>query len=967
MNIISEKAREAVRPHDIIVKTFGHMAQRGCSDAVYIDKARSIVFGVAGLELFGPVATRLAGDRDIIKYLRAMSVSALLVADKKLKMYTTKGEQDIPSTIASKINKIITRVYASTGSLDSSGQQVIDLTTYPVGPHYAVNLLLGDRMGYEYPLFTTPKSALDAFGRGSFRSGGAQQVLASRYVVYPEENGEPVNRQFYLLEDGKKIFYSLDAITNVKSAICVHSQNKSIITYITKCGLKIERTIIILPHEDGMPEAVEAQRIVVSNLKSTQRSFRIVATGAFGITTPMTIVNDVVYANIVHQSDVMHDKSGRPIALTIHNKDEALKGEKKFCSLLIDGEGFDDYTMNLPEFLGAGTLADPDSLAHLPSLEYKKSAQFFAMGKNFVLNALEERNILSLVGVNEKRDGDVSDSFCETLGNLITKYSNNIAFESALKKVQDNYKKYSSYIRLKTGDERLDSYVSDNLPFQVLYQTFVSRSFGWTPKAYRETGFREIQDIFASVNYLVSAGFGYVAKNLISMWVENVFEMGYAYHDFTWVGKEPGDCSDDQLWLAQAVYRYITLTGDYNYLKKELVVAGSDKKRRLIDTLEAILVYSGRISVGKNGLPLLDKADWNDTLRLDKRVYKGPEKERLYREQLAARKQPYGVAWDNQYSESVMNACLLKIAADLTMELASKGGHTKTAMLAGEVSKEVNDSVRKNCWKGDFFARCMVNDSRDGGYTYLGARGDKLSADNDVDGTYFLNSFSWSILADIADESQIATMLGVVEKHLKCDAGLRLCTIVDWNLLGVNTATNLYYPGDRENGGVFKHATMMAVTAALRAAKKVKDRDLAKRLADLAEFAINRVLPYKTLDNPYVLKGNPRFCTQYNNSITGENIGPILSGTSSWLNLAVYELLGLKDGVDEVGFEPIIGYNMPKKKFTLETGGTTIDVEIISTNDIRLSDSSKITIDGVLSDKAIVKKDGQKHNVVIEL
>jgi len=969
MNITSEKAREAKKPQDILSDIFGSNLAIGITDAVYLNKSNAVVFGVVGLSQFAPIASKLIHDRDVLEFIKSFSTSVLLKLSPKLELVTFKGEQKIPSKIISKIKKTIARVYASIGQVDDHGQQIIDLTTYSVGPHYNVNLLLGDRMDYEYPLFTTPKSALDAFGRGSFRSGGAQQVLASRYVLYPEENGEPVNRQFYIVENSKKIFYSLDAFTNVKSAKCIHSQNNTVITYVTKCGLEIERTIIILPQSDGMPEAVEVQRIAIKNLKDTNRNLRIVATGAFGITTPMTIVNDVVYANVVHQSDVMVGKDGRLLALTLHNKDEALKGEKKFATLTIDGEGFDDYTMSMQEFLGAGTLANPDSLAHLPSLSYKKSAQFFAMGKNFALQGKGQKNILALVGVSEDRNGDVSKKFLVSLDNLIERYKTNASFEETLKAVKNNYKRYTSYLRFFTNDKRFDSYVSDNLPFQVLYQTFVSRSFGWTQKAYRETGFREIQDIFSSVNYLVAAGYANVVKNLISMWVENVFEMGYAYHDFTWVGKEPGDCSDDQLWLAQAVYRYVILTGDYAYLNDELIIAGGNgKKRKLIDTLEAILVYSGRISVGKNGLPLLDKADWNDTLRLDKKVYKGPEKEKLYSEQLKIKGQKYGVAWENNYSESVMNACLLKIAADLTAELAREGGYLRTQELAESVAGEIRNSVRKNCWKNNFFVRCMINDSREGEYTYLGAKGDRLSANKSIDGTYFLNSFSWTILADIADESQIATMLDVVEKNLKCEAGLKLCTIVDWNLLGVNTATNLYYPGDRENGGVFKHATMMAATAALKAAKKVSDEKLARRLCEIAEFAINRVLPYKTLDNPYILKGNPRFCTQYNNSVTSENVGPILSGTASWLSLAVYELLGIKESLGEIEFEPLAAYHVPRRKFVLETKSTIIDVEIICKNkNIRLTEKSKITIDGKISQKAIIKKDGQKHNLLIEL
>jgi len=42
------------------------------------------------------------------------------------------------------------------------------------------------------------------------------------------------------------------------------------------------------------------------------------------------------------------------------------------------------------------------------------------------------------------------------------------------------------------------------------------------------------------------------------------------------------------------------------------------------------------------------------------------------------------------------------------------------------------------------------------------------------------------------------------------------------NKIANDTATGHYFFGDRENGAVFKHASMMAVAALIKAAKKVK-------------------------------------------------------------------------------------------------------------------------------------------------
>lgn len=566
-----------------------------------------------------------------------------------------------------------------------------------------------------------------------------------------------------------------------------------------------------------------------------------------------------------------------------------------------------------------------------------------------------------------EEDAQAADSLDDALRCLLEKYKDPAALKETFHSVVAFWDRYPAYLQPETGDSRFDAYVGHNLPFQVLYQTYVSRAFAWTQKSYRETGFREIQDIYASMYYLSAMGENDLIKELLSNWIRSVFRMGYAYHDFTFRGKEPGDCSDDQLWLVQAVYRYVKLTGDSGFLLEEYPIAGEDAKRPLWETVMAILAYSGSISVGVHGLPLLDKADWNDTLRLDREVMKGSEKERRYRTQLEEKGQEYGVPFENTLCESVMNACLLRIAAEETAERASLIGKTEDGKTAAALSQRIYDRMQKNAWKGDFFARCLINDGRP--YTYLGAGGDGLSLDLAIDGSYYLNSYSWSILAGVASEEQIRIMLDRVEQYLKTDAGLKLCTLVAYEKLGVNTATAIYFPGDRENGGVFKHAAMMATVAFMKAAKTVKDETLAKRLAELAWFMIDRTLPYTAMDDPFRLKGNPRFCTQYNNSETGENIGPMLSGTASWLTLAVYECLGLGEKAETIPTVPVLRPGQTATGYTLRWADTFLKVQIESDGTrFRAGEGTSYLLDDVPISAATSRPmDGGTHRLTIRL
>ncbi len=971
MQFSTERAREQVKPAgEYICELFGAKAAVPTLDAIYLDARRTLALGFMGLPYAAPICQHLMAEREFAAFVDTLDTSVLFSLDGKLVACETPAHSvDVPTAVADAVTSAVARVLAGAGSLGEDGNFSLDLKAYPVSSHYGVNLLLGNRAGYPYPLCTTPKGAVDALGRGSFRATGGEQVLATRFVLDPSQNGEPENRQFYLTEGGKQIFYSADVHNNVASASCTHSQGWTRINYVTEDGLAIERTIFILPQEPGMPSAVEAQRVTVKNLGDTPRDLRIVFTGSFGIAEPGTLAGDVIYANLVQESEVVYDGNA-PMALTLWPKPSQERKKKRFALILKDGEGMDEYCTSLADFVGDGTLDHPELLGHLPNALSRKMAPFFALAKSFTVEPGATVTIDELVGMSGSDGDDVP--FESALPTLVDAYRDSAKLTCALDGVRTFWVRYTNYLQMESGDEKYDAYISHNLPFQVLYQTYVSRAFAWTQKSYREMGFREVQDIYASMYYLSAMGENDLVRDLLSNWVRQVWEMGYAYHDFTFKGKEPGDCSDDQLWLFQAVYRYVTISGDADFLTTEFEIAGTDgKKRTLWETLKAALTYSGCISVGKHGLPLLDKADWNDTLRLDKVVYKGPQKEELYRKQLAEKGQEWGVAWENEMTESVMNACLLKIAADEFAEMSTLIGTPEAAAdgaWAHELSVRVADSMQKNAWKTDYFARCLINNEREGGYTYLGSTGDRLAGDPDAPGTYFLNSYSWSILAGVATEEQIATMLDIVESRLKTEAGLKLCTLVDFDRLGVATGTALYFPGDRENSGVFKHAAMMATVASLKAAKTVTSPELAERLSELAYFMMDRTFPYKAIENPYVIKGNPRFCTQYNNSQTGENIAPLLSGTASWLTLATYETTGAGVGREKLTFNPILRPGQKRLAYTLGLGDARVHVSIDSASGaIRATDSATYSYDGKPCNGVIDRPTLGEHTVAITL
>ena len=966
---------------------FADRPVNGAVSAVILNARLSNVAGITGLPYVLPVIEKLVCQLEGMASIRPMMDEgySLLIewnAEKKTAaLFRAKDGKSEEVSLGDKAGELIRLVSAAEewgGRINENGELITDLKSPIPGPHYYTNMLIGNRIGFDRALQSTPKSVVDRLGRGSFRSHAATQVLATRWDYLPTENGFPANRQFYLVEDGEVIFYSADpAGENVIDAKCIHSQNHTKIVYTLKNGLIVTRTIFILPQEEGLPLAAEAQMIEVSNAGTEPRRVKICCTGMFGTSATDALTGDVIYTTVIMQSNVIYNDNGDIAAVSYNYKHTWEQGNIRFHTMLVhDGDKTyypEEYCFSYTDFVGDGTLEHPSGAARLNNKHTRKGPGFFAVSAPLCVEpgkTVQVDNFTCLTSDAVDPDYKGRETLLEQVNALVNRFSDRGAVRELFNRTRDFSAKYTSFLQIEDEDKDFETYVNKNLPFQVFYQTFVSRSFDLTQKGYREIGFREIQDIFSSMYYFVGMGRADVVKQFLCEWTSNVYQMGYANHNFYWKGKEPGLCSDDQLWLLQALDRYVSLTNDYEFLKTEVAMADEDGtmgKRSILDTIKAIILYSSRISVGKHGLPALDSADWNDCLHVDMDCISGPEKQKRYAEQLERTGGNYGDRFESEYSESVMNGFLLKVAVDAAAKFFKELGMTSDEQEMTALSKELYDNLQKNCWKGDFFARVLFNRSNLPEIEYLGAGGDGFSIEEGKPGAYYLNSFGWSILSGVATDEQIAIMLDSAEKYLKTPYGFRLCTGAKYERVADRVSVSLYFIGDRENGGIFKHANMMFAAALVKAANEVKDKKLAQRLTETAYWLVSVIAPYVTLKSPFTVCGNPRFCTQYNNSDTGENIGPTLSGTSTWLLLTIMMLLGItwKDGA--IAFRPFLKAEQTRQVLHLDCGAAKYHITIEKPEGYyRAADCGySFRIDGKEQSESVIPlfTDGKEHTV----
>ena len=933
-------------------------------DEGYVDYVKGIYVAFAGDIRPLPLLSILKREGTFISFVTKKEGYGYLFLIKEGEVSLAGGR--LPKEVSYCIKKAIKGLATYGGTLNPDGSIDIDLLSPEIGPHYGVNLLLGDRTNSEEPLLSTPKSVVDSLGRGSFRAEAAYQVLASRWDIRPEENGNPFNRQFYLVEDGNVIFYSGQISSSVVSATAHHGQNVTVITYVLKGGLTIERTIWLFAQKEGCPEALEIQEVRLFSPK--ERDIEIIFTGMFGFSNPNCVQEDVIYQTVIQEGSLLLNDEHEILAISPHYYPEYLKDHVRFFGLSVEGQGYaESFTNDATAFLGGGDITSPRGINSFDNKLGTKGASFFALKKKVHVKANEKLALFTYTGAVASGDNP-EKALEEKVAKFLGTYGNIASLVKERKERRIAFEKYASSFSTESGRPNFDAMISYNLPFQTQYQTFLSRAFAQTQKGYRQIGFREIQDLFASIPYFVAEGKGALSKELLRKWIENVYRFGYANHNFYYEGKEPGMCSDDAIWLFIAVAIYLRETGDQDILHEEFLTAEKDSKRPLIDTLLRIALYSGRISTGKHGLPLLDRADWNDCLKIDgDYCLMGPDKEKLYYQQVEQGLIKDGERMVNDLSESVMNAFLYIAGVRSFLKEAKLSERERVAF--EELVEEMEKNSKEHAYIKGYYARVLIN-RESSKIKYVGAIGDGLSEHKEIDnGSFYLNSFSWSVLASMANEEQIASMLTYVDKYLKTSVGYRLASEEDLTLTGNrDSATSHYFLGDRENGGVFKHATMMFVNACFKASREVKDLALKERLLDDAYFMLDHVYPYIDAENPYIKKGNPRFCTQYCNPMTLEDMGPILSGTATWLTLNIKELSGISFLGD--GFYPLLPKEVDKYRFSYKKGETSYIVEIKKPKGRYAYKASSVNVDGVSRELASIRfneNDGGTHHIAVVL
>ena len=428
--------------------------------------------------------------------------------------------------------------------------------------------------------------------------------------------------------------------------------------------------------------------------------------------------------------------------------------------------------------------------------------------------------------------------------------------DAQLARLKRHWRAYLGRFRVRTGDPAVDVPFNGFSAVQVATTFRLSRSLSpYQLAGSRGLGFRDsIQDTLGAIPREPAR-----ARALIEALLQVQYPEGDACHTFYPArGEGTGrGYSDDHLWPALAVASYVRETGDVAFLDKVLGYWASREAGTVLDHLERAFRFGER-HVGKHGLPLLGYADWNDCLN----AYPG--------------------------AESVFTACLTCHAARTVGEMLEAIGETKGARRMARRYRTMAGRINRHAWDGRWYVRLILKDGR------------RVGSGRNRYGRIFIESNVWAVMSGVAGAGRAETAMDSVRRHLGTPFGFRLCVPPYPKYDKSVGSISVFAPGLKENGSVFCHTNPWVVLAEAALGRGRRAYDAFRRISPYTKNGIQSLHGAE----PYVVS---QTIAMPPNRQAGRAMNPWLTGTASWLDLAVAEgILGIQPSYAGLRIDPCV-------------------------------------------------------------
>ena len=456
-------------------------------------------------------------------------------------------------------------------------------------------------------------------------------------------------------------------------------------------------------------------------------------------------------------------KENRIIQRISENSHQA---QHRFFALL--GSPIASFTGNKKDFIGNyRSYKNPQALVDGScgdSLNYNLNS-CGGLHTSLELEPGEESQIIFILGQHDEKETE----------NILNFYKDKIQakVESDLQELKDFWNNNLSNFKVETPDENFNNMIN----IWNAYQCFIT--FTWSRAAsltycgqrngygYRDT----VQDIQGIIHLDIN-----LAKDklifMLSAQVDNggglplvKFNHKAGYEDtpddYSYV-KETGHPSyraDDALWLFPTIKRYMSQSGDLEFLD-EMIPYANTGEDSVYNHLKKALDFSLR-RLGPHGLPAGLHADWNDCLRLGKN------------------------------GESSFVAMQLYLALSIMKEFANSLNDRSYSKELEDLLISFGDKIENLTFEDDRYIRGIRQD------------GLRIGSKENKEASLWLNPQSWAVLSGVSDHERGKSILDKVHRNLNTAYGVSLMT-PSFKDEGFEGALALVYNGSsKENGGIF--------------------------------------------------------------------------------------------------------------------------------------------------------------------
>lgn len=503
--------------------------------------------------------------------------------------------------------------------------------------------------------------------------------------------------------------------------------------------------------------------------------------------------------------------------------------------------------------------------------------------------------------------GMKSDSDAEKI--LSAYYDVEKITEMEIKELKNYWHGQLSHLQVKTPSESFNNMVNTWNAYQC-FMTFIwSRAASFTYCGLRNGyGYRDtVQDIQGIIHLNPEMALEKI-RFMLSAQVDNggglplvKFNHNAGHEDtpddpsYVKATGHPAYRADDALWLFPTIYKYISETGNVDFMD-EMIVFANGGEGTVYEHLKRAIDFSMN-RLGQHGMPAGLHADWNDCLRLGKQ------------------------------GESSFVAMQLYYAMTVIRKFSERKQDMDYISYLDKVQKELGDVIQKNCWEEDRFVRGYKED------------GEIIGSKYHPEANMWLNPQSWSVISGLATKEQAELALESVHRELNTPYGVRLMAPSYVNHAFDGALMLLFNPSTKENGGIFSQTQGWIILAE---ALMGHGNRAFEYFSESSPASMNDKAEIRKLE-PYC---HGQFTESSESPFEGRSHVHWLTGTASTVMVGCVEgILGLRPDFNGLRISPSVSSEW--KEFTIEKDFRGKKLHIIVKNpDGKESGVRKITLNG---------------------